>query len=108
MDILAERLRRRPAKPMGSPRVGSNPRELYIILRYFGSSTKGNALEKARNLNATRVAALAPLAEPVGGFVRAAQRPALLGYRCNGKMLGGERAGSSTSFVVSSCAGVVH
>ena len=25
MDILAEWLRRRPAKPMGSPRVGSNP-----------------------------------------------------------------------------------
>ena len=25
MDTLAERLRRRPAKPMGSPRVGSNP-----------------------------------------------------------------------------------
>ena len=24
-DTLAERLRRRPAKPMGSPRVGSNP-----------------------------------------------------------------------------------
>ena len=25
MDTLAEQLRRRPAKPMGSPRVGSNP-----------------------------------------------------------------------------------
>ena len=25
IDTLAERLRRRPAKPMGSPRVGSNP-----------------------------------------------------------------------------------
>ena len=24
LDTLAERLRRRPAKPMGSPRVGSN------------------------------------------------------------------------------------
>ena len=24
-DTVAERLRRRPAKPMGSPRVGSNP-----------------------------------------------------------------------------------
>ena len=24
-DTLAERLSRRPAKPMGSPRVGSNP-----------------------------------------------------------------------------------
>ena len=24
-DTLAERLRRRPAKPMGSPRAGSNP-----------------------------------------------------------------------------------
>ena len=25
MDTLAEWLRRRPAKPMGSPRAGSNP-----------------------------------------------------------------------------------
>ena len=25
MDTLAEWLRRRPAKPMGSPRVGANP-----------------------------------------------------------------------------------
>ena len=25
VDTLAEQLRRRPAKPMGSPRVGSNP-----------------------------------------------------------------------------------
>ena len=31
MDTLAERLRRRPAKPMGSPRVGSNPTGVVLI-----------------------------------------------------------------------------
>ena len=31
-DTLAERLRRRPAKPMGSPRVGSNPTGVVSIL----------------------------------------------------------------------------
>ena len=31
-DTLAERLRRRPAKPMGSPRVGSNPKGVVIDL----------------------------------------------------------------------------
>ena len=41
-DTLAERLRRRPAKPMGSPRVGSNPtgvdscREHAIFGKKFG------------------------------------------------------------------------
>ena len=30
-DTLAERLRRRPAKPMGSPRVGSNPTGVDLI-----------------------------------------------------------------------------
>ena len=30
-DTLAERLRRRPAKPMGSPRVGSNPTGVVLI-----------------------------------------------------------------------------
>ena len=30
-DTLAERLRRRPAKPMGSPRVGSNPTGVDIL-----------------------------------------------------------------------------
>jgi hypothetical protein len=32
-DSLAERLRRRPAKPMGLPRVGSNPTgvDLFVI-----------------------------------------------------------------------------
>ena len=32
-DTLAERLRRRPAKPMGSPRVGSNPTGVVCCLR---------------------------------------------------------------------------
>ena len=31
-DTLAERLRRRPAKPMGSPRVGSNPTGVAYVL----------------------------------------------------------------------------
>ena len=31
-DTLAERLRRRPAKPMGSPRVGSNPTGVVFII----------------------------------------------------------------------------
>ena len=31
-DTLAERLRRRPAKPMGSPRVGSNPTGVDILV----------------------------------------------------------------------------
>ena len=30
-DTLAERLRRRPAKPMGSPRVGSNPTGVVFV-----------------------------------------------------------------------------
>ena len=30
-DTLAERLRRRPAKPMGSPRVGSNPTGVVVL-----------------------------------------------------------------------------
>ena len=31
-DTLAERLRRRPAKPMGSPRVGSNPTGVVLLV----------------------------------------------------------------------------
>ena len=31
-DTLAERLRRQPAKPMGSPRVGSNPTGVVFII----------------------------------------------------------------------------
>ena len=47
MDTLAERLRRRPAKPMGSPRVGSNPTGVVC----FGAQHHlvcGLALELAR------------------------------------------------------------
>ena len=33
-DTLAERLRRRPAKPMGSPRVGSNPTGVELLDMY--------------------------------------------------------------------------
>ena len=32
-DTLAERLKRRPAKPMGSPRVGSNPTGVVFVAR---------------------------------------------------------------------------
>jgi hypothetical protein len=41
-DTLAEWLRRRPAKPMGSPRVGSNPTGVGLqlaALRRFDSAT---------------------------------------------------------------------
>ena len=31
-DTLAERLRRRPAKPMGFPRVGSNPTGVDLVV----------------------------------------------------------------------------
>ena len=35
MDTLAERPRRRPAKPMGSPRMGSNPTGVALSFFYF-------------------------------------------------------------------------
>ena len=37
-DTLAERLRRRPAEPMGSPRVGSNPTGVVFL-------SKGNCVD---------------------------------------------------------------
>ena len=40
-DTLAERLRRRPAKPMGSPRVGSNPTGVVFSCGYCSSLTQG-------------------------------------------------------------------
>ena len=40
-DTLAERLRRRPAKPMGSPRVGSNPTGVVLVLS-SSSTSRGN------------------------------------------------------------------
>lgn len=40
MDTLAEWLRRRPAKPMGSARVGSNPTGVvFHFLSYFQATT---------------------------------------------------------------------
>ena len=39
-DTLAERLRRRPAKPMGSPRVGSNPTGVGIFLDAGGANSE--------------------------------------------------------------------
>merc|ERR1712242_213888 len=38
IDTLAERLRRRPAQPMGSPRVGSNPTGVVLDLLLFSAS----------------------------------------------------------------------
>ena len=46
-DTLAERLRRRPAKPMGSPRVGSNPTG--VVYNAFWLICVG--LLRAHNLN---------------------------------------------------------
>ena len=40
-DTLAERLRRRPAKPMGSPRVGSNPTG--VVLSCFSWACRAHA-----------------------------------------------------------------
>ncbi len=40
-DTLAERLRRRPAKLMGSPRVGSNPTGVVLVLS-SSSASRGN------------------------------------------------------------------
>ena len=41
-DTLAERLRRRPAKPMGSPRVGSNPTGVVFAQKAVCKSDKDN------------------------------------------------------------------
>ena len=41
-DTLAERLRRRPAKPMGSPRVGSNPTGVVLVMAKLGHHNKHN------------------------------------------------------------------
>ena len=41
-DTLAERLRRRPAKPMGSPRVGSNPTGVVFAQKALCKSDKDN------------------------------------------------------------------
>ena len=37
-DTLAERLRRRPAKPMGSPRVGSSPTGVVLAAHEFANN----------------------------------------------------------------------
>ena len=39
-DTLAEWLRRRPAKPMGSPRVGSNPTGVELERRCFSQTNQ--------------------------------------------------------------------
>ena len=45
-DTLAERLRRRPAKPMGSPRVGSNPTGVEIQLTGQGEGERYRERER--------------------------------------------------------------
>ena len=56
-DTLAERLRRRPAKPMGSPRVGSNPTG--VVFRDMPKK------EKHRELNLRKKACVAATAQLV-------------------------------------------
>ena len=46
-DTLAERLRRRPAKPMGSPRVGSNPAGVAVIYGVHCTAAAVRALYNA-------------------------------------------------------------
>ena len=46
-DTLAERLRRRPAKPMGSPRVGSNPTGVVFCKIRKGEAAGFEPLQKA-------------------------------------------------------------
>ena len=47
-DTLAEWLRRRPAKPMGSPRVGSNPTGVDLRACLFaGEGGRGVLREKS-------------------------------------------------------------
>ena len=71
LDTLAERLRRRPAKPTGSPRVGSNPTgvvfipcatELLMSVRQlvFAIHDAATALRSAVAPRATHDAATAP------------------------------------------------
>ena len=49
MDTLAERLRRRPAKPMVSPRVGSNPTGVAGVAAPGAGVTAGHReIHKAR------------------------------------------------------------
>ena len=44
-DTLAEWLRRRPAKPMGSPRVGSNPAGVVSVVFAFKSVSPSVSLK---------------------------------------------------------------
>ena len=44
-DTLAEQLRRRPAKPMGSPRVGSNPTGVVLAFSSNGPELPCSASE---------------------------------------------------------------
>ena len=54
-DTLAERLRRRPAKPMGSPRVGSNPTGVDSLKqKHDNRSTPSSCYETASSVGAER------------------------------------------------------
>ena len=80
MDTLAEWLRRRPAKPMGSPRVGSNPTGVdFSFVRGSGLDIRGAFLPARVRMFyllghcVARADAAAPdgFAEPAGtGFTR--------------------------------------
>ena len=56
-DTLAERLRRRPAKPMGSPRVGSNPTGVDLT----GMPVQDKSCQHARGREAARPILSAPI-----------------------------------------------
>ena len=53
IDTLAERLRRRPANPTGSPRVGSNPTGVVLILFSFVARSPQGPLEPVNLLPAS-------------------------------------------------------
>ena len=77
-DTLAERLRRRPAKPMGSPRVGSNPtgvvfgHTLYAAEEVDGPQVQ---IPIGFGCNSTRGKSLAPICHACRWLVCLASRP---------------------------------
>ena len=54
MDTLAEWSRRRPAKPMGSPRVGSNPTGVDFLLSMLAGMSVRRQEDRQRGLEALR------------------------------------------------------
>ena len=68
-DTLAERLKRRPAKPMGSPPMGSNPTDVVFFWKYCPSLADGVLRNiEHRSCRSTQH----PATPPQHGFVMAA------------------------------------